>query len=172
MPLHSRSWTRLAHLEPCARWSDKGDSDWVGLGLSLTEVGGEIYIVRYCRVEDTWSWSLGASGTFRTTWNVSIISSSLRIPSTACSQQPQAHSGSYSLLVMGVESANKAPLKQTERNPSCYVQALLSNSNLPLTTHSFLCLSSWLFVTFAHCILLNGACVFLTHRSCIFIHLW
>lgn len=75
-------------------------------------------------------------------------------------------------LPMGRERGNKAPPKQTEQKPLFYVQALLSNNDLPLTTHSCLCLSPCLFMTFTHCILLNWACMFLTHRSCIFIHLW
>lgn len=87
------------------------------------------------------------------------------------SQSSRVNSSSLFCL-LGRECANKAPPKQMEQKPLFYVQALLSNNDLPLTTHSCLCLSLCLFMTFTHCILLNGACIFLTHRSCIFIHLW
>lgn len=131
-----------------------------------------------CRVKSDWVWSLDASRNCVTTWMFSLTFSSL-VLSPSLFRKPLAKSQSDQpgeiiliLLPMGREWGNKASPKQTEQKPLFYVQALLSNNDLLLTTPSCLCLSSCLFMTFTHYVVLNWACIFLTHRSCIFIHSW
>lgn len=178
------SWMWLLHLEPCTRSDGKGSAEWVDWRLPPSGEGGKAFTAVYCRVRGSWSWTLGASRSCCSTQMPSLsLFSSVGLLFAACCTilelvqkatcwaSVSDRMNSSSLLPMGGERALLAPPKQTKQKPLFCVQASPSNNDLLLTTHSFLCLSPWLFVTFTHCILLNGACIFLTHRSCIFIHL-